>query len=61
MIHILLVALAVALLLGVIWWALDFFGVPQPINKFAKGFCVIVVVIWIVMLLTGYSSSMGLR
>jgi hypothetical protein len=53
MIDVLIYIVAAAIVLGLVYWLLDFVPVPEPFNKIAKVALVVIFVIIIVSMLLG--------
>jgi len=53
MINTLIYLLVVCIIIGVIWWVVDYMPVPQPLNKLIKVVSIVIGVIIIVYALLG--------
>ena len=53
MINTLIYLLVVCIIIGVIWWVVDYMPVPQPLNKLIKVVSIVIGVIVIVYALLG--------
>jgi hypothetical protein len=56
MINILLQVLILCVVVGVVWWVLDFVPVPDPLNKIAKVVIMVVAIVILVYLLIGLAA-----
>lgn len=59
MINGLITLLIIALVLGLIFWAIDWMGIPQPFNKGLKAVLVLVGLIVLINFLMGLTGSGG--
>jgi len=53
MINTLIYLLVVCIIIGVVWWVVDYMPVPQPLNKLIKVVSIVIGVIVIVYALLG--------
>ena len=53
MINTLIYLLVVCIIIGVVWWVVDYMPVPQPLNKLIKVVSIVIGVIIIVYALLG--------
>lgn len=64
MISVLIQLLVVLLVVGVIWWLLDYLPVPEPLNRIAKVIVIVVGAIILVVLLlnvAGVNTGISVR
>lgn len=59
MIHNLIFLVIVAFILSIIWWVVDWMGLPQPINKIVKAIVVLVGVIFLIDFLLRLAGQSG--
>jgi multisubunit Na+/H+ antiporter MnhB subunit len=53
MIGFLITLLVIGLVVGLVWWVMDYLPVPEPFNKIIKLVCVVVFVIYVIYALLG--------
>jgi hypothetical protein len=56
MIDLLVSVLIGVLVLGLVWWLIDYLPVPEPLNRIAKIIIVVIAVIWLIYVLLGLSG-----
>jgi hypothetical protein len=64
MISSLISLLVICVVIGLIWWVVDYLPVPQPLNKLIKVVSIIVgviAVIWILLAIAGMAPPLNVR
>jgi hypothetical protein len=51
MINILITLLIIAVVVGLIWWVLDYLPVPDPLNRIAKVVSMVIAIVFVIILL----------
>lgn len=54
LVHLVIEIIIVGAILWLLWWLIDFFALPAPFNKVAKGIVAIVGVLFLINLLLGF-------
>lgn len=57
MINLLIQLLILCIVVGVVWWILDFVPVPEPLNRIAKIVIMVVALIILVYVLLGLAGN----
>jgi hypothetical protein len=64
MIHTLIYLLIVCIVIGIVWWLLDYLPVPEPLNKLVKVVSVVIgciVIIYALLGLAGMGPGLSLN
>lgn len=56
MIHTLITLLVICIVVGIVWWLVDFVPVPEPLNKLIKVVAIVVAAIAIIYALLGLAG-----
>jgi hypothetical protein len=51
MINILITLLIIVVVVGLIWWVLDYLPVPDPLNRIAKVVSMVIAIVFVIILL----------
>jgi hypothetical protein len=65
MIEALITLIIYIIILGVIWyvlqWALDYVGIPEPLNRIARVILVVVILLILIIILLKFAGLVGLK
>jgi len=59
LLHLVVQIIVVGAICWLIWWLIDYFGLPEPFNKIGKGLVAVVAAIFLIQILLGLGGFTG--